>query len=193
MTSRIAALPPGEELTDAGDFAALFSSNAAPQASVARGPALLEAEIDACTSRLEAMRLSLRLARAYCAAAAIFCVRRGVVYGIAGDGCPGRPETALFPRAMPSVFSAVLSSGEAFCGAPPERTLERRVLRALGREGVRELAVLPGPVGRRIAILLYADNGPELLGEASLAALAAVARRLGRACERLILARKLAA
>jgi hypothetical protein len=188
---RIAALPPGEELTDATTFAEIFSRTAAPEA--AQGPARLEAEMDACTSRSEAARLAARLARTYAAAAAVFHVRRGIVYGIAAEGCSGRPETALFPKAMPNVFSAAIQSGEAFRGAPPARILEGRVLRALGRDGVREMAALPGSVGGRVAILLYADNGPEPLGDAALAALAAVARRLGRACERLILARKLAA
>jgi hypothetical protein len=64
------------------------------------------------------------------------------------------------------------------------------VLRALGREAVREMAVLPVSVGGRVAALLYADNGREPLGDAALAALGDVARRLGQAYERLIVARK---
>jgi hypothetical protein len=197
VSGRIAALPPGEELTDPASFAELFSRSAAPApsafASLLPAPARLEAEIDGCASRSEAARLAVRLARVYCAAAVVFHVRRGVVYGIAAEGCSGRPEAALFPKAMPSAFSSVIARGETFRGAPPDRTLERRVLRALGREGAREMAVLPCAVGSRIAGLLYADGGSEPLGDAALAALADVSRRLGRTCERLVLARKLAA
>jgi hypothetical protein len=197
VTARIAKLAAGEELIDAATFAACFS-NVAPseptaRAGAARAPALLEAEIDGGTSRAEVTRLAAGLAGAYCEAAVIFLVHRGVVQGIAAEGCTGRPETAAFPRAMPSVFAAVAESGEGFRGAPPDRILERRVLRALGREDVREIAVLPVPVRGRMVALLYADNGRDLLGDAALAALAAVAWRLSRAYERLILARKGAA
>lgn len=191
MTPRIAALPPGEELIDPRTFAETFSRTELPPA--APGPAQLEAAMDACTSCGEATRLALRLARGYAAAAAVFHVRRGVVYGVAADGCSGRPETALFPRAMPSVFSAAIQRGDAFHGAPPDRTLERRVLRALGREAAHEIAVLPVGVGGRTAILLYADNGPDPLGDAALAALAAVGDRLGRTCDRIVRARRRAA
>ena len=195
MTARIAALAAGEELIDPATFAAFFSNTTGEpeRRGPLPAPAVLEAEIDTSASRSEATRLAVRLARAYCEAAAVFLVHRGIVQGIAAEGCAGRPETALFPRAMPSVFSGVVASREIFRGAPPERTLERRVLRALGREHVRQIAILPGAVGGRVVTLLYADNGAEPLGDTALAALGAVATRLAAAYERLILARKLAA
>lgn len=196
MTAQIAALSAGEELIDPATFAAVFSRTgdaAERRVALAHEPARLEAEIDACGSRGEITKLALRLARGYCEAAAVFLVRRGVVHGVAGEGCPGRAETALFPKAMPSVFSRVIQERKAFRGAPPDRTLERRVLRSLGREGVQEIAILPAALGGRVVTLLYADNGPDPVGDAALAALGAVATRLGRAYERLILARKQAA
>jgi hypothetical protein len=194
MSARIAALAAGEELIDPATFAAFFSNlEAAEGGGAAPAPALLEAQIDAATRRSEATQLAVRLARVYCEAAAVFLVHRGVVQGICASGCAGRAETAVFPRAMPSVFSGVVASREAFRGAPPERTLERRVLRSLGREQARQIAVLPGCVGGRALLLLYADGGSEPIGDASLAALAAVARRLGAAYERLIRSRRLAA
>ena len=193
MTPRIAALAAGEELIDPVSFAAYFSNTEGEAERRALAPALLEAEIDSSASRSEATRLAIRLARQYCEAAAVFLVHRGIVQGIASGGCAGRPETALFPRAMPSVFSGVVASREAFRGVPPDRILERRVLRALGREHARQMAVLPGVVGDRVATLLYADNGAELLGDTALAALGAIAARLAAAYERMILARKLSA
>jgi len=191
VSALIAALAVGEELIDPATFAAFFWNPPAEAHGRVAGPALLEAEIDAAASRAEATRLAVRLAREYCEAAALFLVHRGIVQGIASEGCSGRVETALFPKAMPSVFSGVIASRAPFRGAPPDRTLERRVLRALGREQVRQIAVLPGVVGDRVLTLLYADNGAELLGDAAVAALGAVATRLASAYERLIQARKL--
>jgi hypothetical protein len=99
-------------------------------------------------------------------------------------------EEILFPADAPSLFAEVVASGEPFRGAPPQLHLDGRLLRALGRRQVREIVVLPVMVGGRVVNLLYADNGPEALGDASLAALAAVCARLSRAYERLILERK---
>ena len=91
---------------------------------------------------------------------------------------------------MPSVFSRVAASHEPYRGAPPDRTLEQRVLRALGRAAVEEIAVLPIRIGDRVRMLLYADNGRELVSDGSFAALSVLARRLGRTYERLILRRR---
>jgi len=190
VSGPIAALAAGEELVDPATFAAFFSNAAWDAGGPSPAPALLEAEIDGATSRAEATRLAARLARSFCDACAVFLVHRGIVQGIASEGCTGRPETAIFPKAMPSVFSGVVTSRETFRGAPPERVLERRVLRALGREHAREIAILPGVVGSRVVTLLYADNGAGLLGDSALAALGAVSARLAAAYERLIFARR---
>jgi hypothetical protein len=200
VSAAIAALGPGEELIDPATFATFFSNVgdvAAAERVAGRGPApnlaALEALIDAARSRAAATSVAVRLARTYCEAAAVFVVHRGIVRAIASEGCPGRHETALFLRAMPSVFSRVVESGEPYRGAPPDRVLERRVLRALGREDAEEIAVLPARVGDRILMLLYADNGKELVSDGSFAALSVLGRRIGRAYERMILSRRQAA
>jgi hypothetical protein len=153
-------------------------------------PAALEAAIDRSPSRALATGLAVRLARTYCKAAAVFVSHRGIVRAIAAEGGSGRHETALFLGAMESVFSRVAASHEPYRGAPPDRTLERRVLRALGREDVEEIAILPIRVGDRARMLLYADNGREMVSDGSFAALSVLARRLGRTYERLILSRR---
>jgi hypothetical protein len=205
----IVALGPGEELIDPATFAETFSNvprgaslgsallravrpvaEASPVAEHAPDPAALEAAIDLSRSRALATSLAVRLARTYCEAAAVFVSQRGIVRAIAAEGGSGRHETALFLGTMPSVFSRVAASHEPYRGAPPDRTLERRVLRALGRESVEEMAVLPIPVGDRVRMLLYADNGRELVSDGSFAALSVLARRLGRTYERLILSRR---
>jgi hypothetical protein len=205
----IVALGPGEELIDPATFAETFSNvprgaslgngllravrtveEASPAPEHAPDPAALEAAIDRSRSRSLATGLAVRLARTYCEAAAVFVSHRGIVRAIAAEGGAGRHETALFLGTMPSVFSRVAASHEPYRGAPPDRTLEQRVLRALGRESVEEMAVLPIHVGDRVRMLLYADNGRELVSDGSFAALSVLARRLGRTYERLILSRR---
>jgi hypothetical protein len=55
---------------------------------------------------------------------------------------------------------------------------------------VQEIAVLPVALSGRVVNLLYADNGPEALGDASVAALTSICARVGAAYERLIRERK---
>ena len=160
-----------------------------PAAAPAR-PAALEAEIDRCNSREAVGRLSASLARSYAAASALLLVHRGIVQGLCAEGLPGRPDALLFPVDAQSVFGEVARSGRAFRGAPRPDGLDARILRALGRAQVREIAVLPIRLGSRVVNLLYADNGPEPLGDAAFAALGAVCTRVADAYARLIRARK---
>jgi hypothetical protein len=199
VTAALVALAPGEELVDAASFSALWSSAAAPDrlGSAVRAPsvtpaaaATLEAALGAAPTRPEVTRIAAELAGAYAAAAAVFVVQRGMIQRVAGEGCDGRAEAVLFPAHLPSVFGEVVATAEPFHGAPPHGILERRILRALGREDVREIAVLPCALGPRVVTLLYADNGSEPLGEGALAALQSVGRSLARAYARLILTRR---
>ena len=63
----------------------------------------------------------------------------------------------------------------------------------LRRDDVREIAVLPVTVRAHTLGLLYADNGPEPVGDAAFAALGAACTRIASAYERIILLRKRAA
>jgi hypothetical protein len=160
-----------------------------PPASPAAAAAL-EAEIDGCTSRPHVARLAVHLARAYAPAAALFQVHRGMVERVCSGG-PSWPDgELLFPTDAASLFAEVVSSAEPYRGAPPEGGLEERILRVLGRRHVQEIALLPVTLQGRVVSLLYADNGPEALADASFAALSAVCARVSRAYERLILERK---
>jgi GAF domain-containing protein len=160
-----------------------------PPASPAAAAAL-EAEIDRCTSREHVARLALHLARAYVPAATLFQVHRGVIERTCSEGSAIDGEGLLFPADAPSLFAEVAASGESFRGAPPDGALEKRVLQVLAREQVREIVLLPIAIRGRVVGLLYADNGPEALADASVAALAAVCARVSRAYQRLILERK---
>jgi hypothetical protein len=152
--------------------------------------AALEAEIDRCTSREHVARLAVHLARAYAPGAALFQVHRGVIEKICSEGPACSGEGLLFPVDTPSLFAEVAASGESFRGAPPDGALEKRVFQVLGRQHAREIAVLPIAIRGRVVSLLYADNGPEALADASVAALGAVCARVSRAYQRLILERK---
>jgi hypothetical protein len=169
--------------------AARAVSDSAPagtsDAPICPAPAL-EVEIDRARSRDAVAHLSVRLARCYASAAALFVVHRGIIRGVSGDGLQGRAEAILFPAGAESVFAEVASSGAAFRGGPPADGLDHRILRALGRDRVEEIAVLPIALRGRVVSLLYADNGPAALGDATAAALTTVCARVGAAWERLI-------
>lgn len=152
--------------------------------------AALEDEIGRCSDPTGVARLGVYLARAYAAGAALFLVRSGLIETLCSDGLDARASGVLLPADRPSFLADVIARGEPFRGTPGEHELDQRILRALGRSQVQEIAVLPVAVGGRVVSLLYADNGPEALGDASVAALAAVGERVASAYARLILERK---
>lgn len=184
-----------ERVFDLAELGARVIHSPAPPARVPSpaAAAALEAEIDRAGSREAVARLAVYLARGYAAASALLLVHRGFVQGLCADGILGRADTILFPADAPSLFGEVAASGRPFRGAPPARGLDARILRAFGREHAQEIAVLPVALHGRIVSLLYADNGPEALGDASAAALTSVCARVAAAYERLIYQRKLTA
>jgi hypothetical protein len=153
--------------------------------------AALEARMRDAASRDEVVALALRLARAHAEAAAFFLVSGGMVAGFGGAGgdVAARVEGIVIPASAPSLFARA-AAGERFRGPAPERGLDARVLRALGRGSARELLVLPVPIRRRVVNLLYADTGPHPLPRTAAGALEALAALVAEAYERLILARK---
>ena len=64
------------------------------------------------------------------------------------------------------------------------------MLDAVGRPAAHAVLLQPVSIRGRVVNLLYADNGPDPLGDTSVAALAALAHTVARAYERLILAAK---
>jgi hypothetical protein len=202
VSGRIEHLPPGAELTDPESFMALHllpaaDSAAAPARGVSPPPAparaaALEAEIDRCRTRRHVARLAVHLASTYVSAAACFVVSGDVIRGEYAEGLGEgvRVEGTLIPSTASIIFANVVATGTAFRGAPPRGDLGRHVLRALGREHAGEVAVVPISLCGRVVSLLYADNGPEVMSDASAAALGAICGRVARAYARLILERK---
>jgi hypothetical protein len=153
--------------------------------------ASLEAELLHAPDRNAVARLALRLARIHVDAAALFVVRGRIVSGFRGDGeaVPEVIDGIMVPVDLESALTRAAASGET-CRARPEAGTDQRILRALGREGVREVLVHPIRVRHHLVNLLYADAGPESLAETSVVALGALCELVSRAYARLVLERK---
>jgi hypothetical protein len=164
----------------------------APVAPAGRADAAaLEAELLNAPDRDAVARLALRLARIHVDAAALFVVRGRIVSGFRGDGeaIPEGIDGIMVPVDLESALTRVAALGEA-CRARPEAAMDQRILRALGREGVREVLVHPIRVRHHLVNLLYADAGSESLAETSVVALGVLCELVSRAYARLILERK---
>jgi hypothetical protein len=219
VSHHISHLGPGEELIDVDTFSEIYSRLApSPRrtrrkvrvrppripdiaelggrplprpSSSPEAAALLEFELAQCRTPEAVAALGVHLAGNYASAVALLLVHRGMIQGLRSRGMGAREPALLFPADSASLFAEVVASGRPFRGLPQRRgPLDARILRVLGRQHVRELAVLPVSLRGRVVNLFYADNGSEPLGDASFAALGAVCARLASAYERLILTRK---
>jgi hypothetical protein len=192
-----------EELLLVDEFLAETPSEPAPTAAPAERPppappgssaevAALEAELDGAGDRDDIVRLALRIARAYSRAAALFLVQGGMVSSFRGDGecLDEHLEGIAIPVLTESIFARPAAVPLPFRGEPPDDGIDGRLLRTIGRGGVREVVVHPISIRGRVVNLLYADNGPDHFGETSVAALAALCSCVSRAYERVILAKK---
>lgn len=155
-------------------------------------PVELEALLAAAADRDAAARIALALARVHAEAAALLVVHRGMVMGLAGSGgdLERRIEAVVVPIDAESVFAQAAAKNEPFRGAPPSGALDVRLLRALGRGSVREVALLPIPLRGRVVNLLYVDAGARPLAETALGALSTLTLCLARAYERIILRKR---
>jgi hypothetical protein len=154
--------------------------------------AVLERMLLAAKDRSEVSELTLRIALHYARVAALFVYSRGLIAGLrgAGQGLEERLEGIMVPADAESMLSAPLEAGRMVRGQPPPQPVDQRLLRAMGREGAKEIAVLPIAIGRRVVNLLYVDNGLEALSDTSLGALRVLCSGVGRVYERLILEAK---
>jgi hypothetical protein len=162
------------------------------RAELPRDALSLEALLAGATDRDAAGRAAVALARMHVEAAALLVVHRGMVMGVLGDGgdLDRHIEAVLVPIDADSVLARAAASGQPYRGAPPEAALDARVLRALGRAGAREIAVLPIALRGRVVNLLYVDAGANPIAETAIGALHALTLCVARAYERLILSRK---
>jgi hypothetical protein len=148
----------------------------------------LEIELGLAKSRADVVRIALRLARHQVAAAALFVVNRGMIAGLAGDGgdLATRIDGIAVPASGDGVLAHVVEHGKACLSSGAGDDMLLRVLRALGRAEVAEVAVFPILIGARVVNVLYVDNGPNPLPNTGKAAIAALTRCVSNAYERLI-------
>jgi hypothetical protein len=171
------------------------STGARPDAAApadAGAVARLERVLLDAKDRDEVVATTLGIARYYGRAAALFVVHKGVVAGLrgSGGGLENRMDGILVPTEAECVLGAPLANGRSVRVAAPFGALDQRVLRAMGREAVRHVAMFPITIGGRVVNLLYVDGGEAPLAETSLAALRVLSVGVGRVYERLILERK---
>jgi hypothetical protein len=154
--------------------------------------ASLEADLACAVDRDAVGDLALRIARRHADAATLFVTRGEVVSGFRGDGdrIPEDISGILLTAGFGSSLTAPVSSRVAFRGSAPDEGVDAKILKSLGRGDAREVAVFPILIRGQVVNLLYTDSGPDVCGETSFAALAALANLVSAAYERLILARK---
>jgi hypothetical protein len=150
--------------------------------------AALEHEMMSAKDRDEVVDLALRIATYYARSAAVFVVNGGLVAGLrsAGEGLAVGIEAVMIPVDSDSVICMPAQSGKVCRKRTPLGEVDGRVLRAMGRSDVKEVLVLPVPIGERTVNLLYADNGGDSLPDTSVGALRVLALGIAKAYERLV-------
>jgi hypothetical protein len=189
VRSQLGPLGPNEELIDARSFERIYAGTGTGVAweRLQESPCLPEAEPAVAPPEVEVEatpdargRHAVELAHCFASAAAFFLVRGGGLQPVCGDGLVRARTGLLFSTESWSPFAAAIESGKAIRGAPGQDALTQRVLRLLGRQVVRELAVVPIVLRGRTQALLVADNGPERLSDFSFAGLREIGARLAR-------------
>jgi hypothetical protein len=141
-------------------------------------------------TRQDVERITVQRARVHADAVAFFLAWRRRILATCCD-----PEPLRRPGPIPwserrSALASVLAQQRLYCGAPCRDPLTGRILRSLGREGAREIALVPICVYERPVAFLYADAGRKSFQPGSVAALSSICSDISGTLERLILERK---
>ena len=106
---------------------------------------VLEAEIAAADTREDIAGAAVRLAASYARAVGIFVVNKDTIAGLGaeGGGLAERIEGVLISTETETLFSAPLSAGQAFRGAPSSSAGDQRMMKALGRADARDILIVP--------------------------------------------------
>lgn len=152
----------------------------------------LERQLLDAKDRDQVACIALSVARHYATAAALFVVNKGLVAGLrgSGGGLEDRIEGIMIPTDADSLMAAPIETARLARSSAPLGDVDQRVLRAMGREDVHHVAVLPIAIGTRVVNLLYVDAGPDPLSETGLAALRVLCIGVGKVYERLVVERK---
>jgi hypothetical protein len=184
----LAPLGPGEELIDVESFRRLHSGIA--DTAPARRAAPPEIELVHRLTREEVERTAVKRARAHAEAAAFFLARRGRIQATCCD--PGTPLDLepIHWIGRRFALASVLEQQVPYCGTPWRDPLTGRIVRAIGRDGVREIALFPISVYGRPVAILYADAGSRPFAARSLRALSSNCSDIAGIFERMLVERK---
>ncbi len=154
-----------------------------PQASIAA----LEGVLAESPDRSCVIDASVELASRFAEAAALFVIRDGVAAGLGAlrGGKPLEVDATVIPLAADNALAACVANRQQV-RTNPSTALDKLLAKALRSGEHTQLAVYPIQIGERVVNLLVAQAQHGALGATADAALAALARLIGGAYERLI-------
>ena len=214
MSKELCPLGPAEELIDADTFHRLYTALLAPKPgrrpaprseptalpSSPRAPRAArephhrepqpELELVHRLTRQDAERAAVRRARGHADAVAFFVARGGRIQATCCDPDPPRRPGPIHSTERRFPLASVLEQQQVYHGAPGRDPLTSRILHSLGRDGVREIVLVPICVYGRTVAFLYADAGWKPVAQASVAEFASIGSGIARIFERMIVERK---
>ena len=214
MSPEICPLGPAEELIDAESFHFLYTELLAPKPGRRPAPhserSALPSASRAPRPRADRIRRRPRRSWSSCTASpartssapwsgepaahadavAFFVARGGRIQATCCDPDPPRRPGPLYCAELKFPLASVLEQQRVYHGAPGRDPLTSRILRSLGREGVREIVLVPICVYGRTVAFLYADAGWKPFAAASVAEFSSIGSGIARIFERLLLERK---
>jgi hypothetical protein len=183
---------PGWRQVPSGGRSALRPASWAPLVRGAANPPAAPPEIELVDrlTRQHVERIAVQRARAHAEAVAFFLARRGHIQATCCDPSPLRELGPIHWSERRFTLAAVLEQQKPYCGAPWRDALTSRIVRSLGREGVRQIALVPISVYERPVAFLYADAGRKPFAARSVAALSSICSEIAGVFERMIVERK---
>jgi hypothetical protein len=141
-------------------------------------------------TRQDVERSAVQRARVHADAVAFFLARHGRIQATCCDPEPPRRPEPIHWTERRFAPAPVLEQQQLYCGAPRRDPFTTCILRSLGREGVREIALLPLSVYGRPVAFLYADAGWKPFAAGAVAKLSWICSNIAGRFERLIVERK---
>jgi hypothetical protein len=135
-------------------------------------------------------RIAVQRARVHVDAVAFFLARGGRIQATCCHPEPPRRPGPIHWSERRFALATVLEQQQLYCGAPCRDPLTSRILRSLGRVGVREIALVPICVYDRPVAFLYADAAWKPFAAGSVAELSSICSDIAGIFERLLVERK---